>query len=249
MPKRSITDHEIGLIKAMLARSMKNKDIQFFFNRPGRPVNSGRISTIRSGSYSNSSTVTPASDDDLNSFMHAFESGSGAGATISQIKLADLMRTLFEKKADGHWYLIGGESDECECKLIFEPKKLSAVVRAVAAMANNKGGYIFFGVSDSKYRIEGIEKSFAETDIVDIVEKVKAHLSPTPNIMAKEEIEIGQKPIGVIRVAKHPDRPVIVYRAGDGLNEGEILFRYPGQSSRIKFGDLRAMLEERDRCA
>ena len=43
--------------------------------------------------------------------------------------------------------------------------------------------------------------------------------------------------------------PVIVYRDGDGLNEGEILFRYPGQSSRIKFGDLRAMLDERDRLA
>jgi hypothetical protein len=34
-------------VKAMLARGMKNKDIQFFFNRPDRAVNSGRISTIR----------------------------------------------------------------------------------------------------------------------------------------------------------------------------------------------------------
>jgi hypothetical protein len=31
--------------------------------------------------------------------------------------------------------------------------------------------------------------------------------------------------------------------------EGEILLHYPGQSSRIKFGDLRAMLDERDRAA
>lgn len=31
--KRSITDEEIALIKAMTARGMKNKDIQFFFRR------------------------------------------------------------------------------------------------------------------------------------------------------------------------------------------------------------------------
>ena len=43
MPKRSITDEEIGLIKAMLARGMKNKEIQFYFNRQDRAVNSGRI--------------------------------------------------------------------------------------------------------------------------------------------------------------------------------------------------------------
>ena len=47
MAKSSISDQEISLIKAMLARGMKNKDIQFFFNRPDRAVNSGRISTIR----------------------------------------------------------------------------------------------------------------------------------------------------------------------------------------------------------
>ncbi|HEY3776892.1 MAG TPA: hypothetical protein VGL35_02415 [Rhizomicrobium sp.] len=43
MLKGRITSDEIALIKAMLVRKMKNKDIQFFFNRPDRPVNSGRI--------------------------------------------------------------------------------------------------------------------------------------------------------------------------------------------------------------
>lgn len=79
------------------------------------------------------------------------------------------------------------------------------------------------------------------------MEKIKAYLSPTPSITAKETIEFDGKIVGFIRVERHENRPVIIYRDGDGLNEGEILFRYPGQSSRIKFGDLRAMLEERDR--
>jgi hypothetical protein len=65
MRERTITDHEISLVKAMIARGMKNKDIQFLFNRPDRPVNSGRISGIKNGTYSNSSEIKPANDKDV----------------------------------------------------------------------------------------------------------------------------------------------------------------------------------------
>ncbi len=66
---RTITDQEIALIKAMIARGIKNTDIQFFFNRPGRPVNSGRISNIADGSYSDSALIPAATDDELNTFL------------------------------------------------------------------------------------------------------------------------------------------------------------------------------------
>ena len=67
MAKRSITDEEIGLIKAMLARGMKNRDIQFFFNRPDRPANSGRFTQIRDGSYG--PEITKATDAELDAFL------------------------------------------------------------------------------------------------------------------------------------------------------------------------------------
>jgi hypothetical protein len=243
--KRSITEREIALIKAMLAREMKNKDIQFFFNRPDRPVNSGRISTIRSGSYSDSNKVSAAPDAELDAFLRDFEDrGRKVESTV-----VERARVLFRKSKDGVWRLEGGEHEECECKIDFDPKKMTVIVKAVAALANNKGGYLFFGVSNSGFKVEGVGDQFSKTDIVHIVEKVKAHLSPTPTITAKEIIDFDGLFVGVLHVAKYPNPPVIVYRDGDGLNEGEILFRYPGQSSRIKFGDLRAMLDERDRLA
>jgi hypothetical protein len=94
--------------------------------------------------------------------------------------------------------------------------------------------------------VAGVDAPFIDTDVVQIVEKIKAHLSPTPSITSKGVIDFDGKVVGFIRIEKHENRPVIVYRDGDGLNEGEILFRYPGQSARIKFGDLRSMLDERD---
>jgi hypothetical protein len=41
----------------------------------------------------------------------------------------------------------------------------------------------------------------------------------------------------------------VVCRDSDGLEDGNILFRYPGQSAKIKFGDLHAMLRERDQAS
>lgn len=247
MKTRSITDREIALMKAMLARGMKNKDIQFFFNRPDRPVNSGRISTIRAGSYSDSSKIPAALDEELQAFLResVFEERMRASAT----SVVEKARALFRKSKNGTWKLESGEHEECECKLDFDPKKMTAIVKAVAALANNKGGYIFFGIANTGFNVEGIGDQFSKTDIVQIVEKMKAHLSPTPTITAKETMDFDGIVVGLLHVAKYPSPPVIVYRDGDGLNEGEILFRYPGQSSRIKFGDLRAMLDERDRLA
>lgn len=245
MSRRTITEQEISLIKAMLSRGMKNKDIQFFFNRPDRPVNSGRISTIRTGSYSDSADIMEASDEELDSFMQSWPRTRGH----AEPTIADKARQLFRQRSDGRWILIDGENQECECKQDFDLSKLNKIIRAVAALANNNGGFIFFGVLDGDYVVQGISKEFLQTDVVKIVDKVKAHLSPTPNIAAKGIIEFDGAVVGFLHVAKHTNPPVIVYRPGDGLNEGEILFRYPGQSSRIKFGDLRAMLGERDRRA
>lgn len=249
MRTRSITEREIALIKAMLARGMKNKDIQFFFNRPDRSVNSGRISTIRSGSYSDSSKILAVSDEELQAFVRHFHQSTEGGIRANARSIVDKARAFFRKSKDSTWKLEGGEHEECECKVDFDPKKMTVIVKAVAALANNKGGYIFFGITNAEFKVEGIGDQFTKTDIVQIVEKVKAHLSPTPTITAKETIDLDGLLVGFLHVAKYPTPPVIVYRDGDGLKEGEILFRYPGQSSRIKFGDLRAMLDERDRLA
>ena len=76
MPRRNLSDHEISLIKAMLDRGHRNQDIQFRFNRPDRPVNSGRISGIRSGSYGNAAAIPAASASELDAFLAGARSAS-----------------------------------------------------------------------------------------------------------------------------------------------------------------------------
>jgi hypothetical protein len=254
MPQRSISDEEIGLIKAMLGRGMKNRDIQFYFNRQDRPVNSGRITQIKDGSYG-PATIKKAADPELEAFIKSFKAAD-IGAVIQaepvpvELSKSDIARLLFEKQADGSWKLKDGETDQHECKQDFDPKKLSPVLRAIAAMSNNRGGFLFLGVTNADCKATGVAEAFGKFDIAKLMDKVKVHLAPTPVITTKEVIDFDGLQVGFIHVEPHPYKPVIVCKDdGDKLSEGEILFRYAGQSARIKFTDLQALLTERDRKA
>src|SRR5260370_30214537 len=126
MAKRLITDEEIALIKGMLTQGMKNKDIQFFFNRPERPVNSGRISDIGKGAYSTSANIPASSAKKTKEFIdkHSAPSPGGVivvptspGAPVQGPMSPDALLDLFEEIGVGlEWRLKAGETDEHECK-------------------------------------------------------------------------------------------------------------------------------------
>jgi len=262
MPRRSISDGEIALIKAMLARKMKNKDIQFFFNRPDRSVNSGRITGIGNGSYGKCWSIQRASDTDLDAFIADHAAPGAAGVPIPVAQIAEALHPthakviggLFVADHLGIWRFTAGETDQHECKANFGFRHSGPWLKAVAALANNRGGYILFGVHDKdeinpdkSYAVIGLKSDeFAKADPVEFTKRVKAVLDPTPRIQIAAAT-VGGMPIGVIYVERHASRPVIATKPeGDQLKEGDIVYRYPGQSNRIKYSDLRALLDERD---
>jgi hypothetical protein len=250
---RTITDEEIALIKAMIARGMKNRDIQFFFNRPGRAVNSGRITDISVGRYSNSAEIPRAPDDVLNAFLEGHSPSTKVPLVVAAAEASNplsetTLRRMFAKGTGGVWRLAAGETDQAECKASFGLRHPAAWLRAVAALANNRGGFVFFGVRDKDaagaYQVVGLPKGdFADTD----AKRLRAAFDPTPRFQMTV-IEIGGKRVGVLHVEPHPSRPVIATKnEGSGeIKEGDIFFRYPGQSARINYADLRAMLDVRD---
>ena len=257
--KRTITDPEIGLIKAMIAREVKNRDIQFFFNRPDRAVNSGRITDIASGKYSNSAAIPAVSDSDLNAFLATHKPSSSMPLVITPVKVdasnplsEKTLRGMFSKTGSG-WRLAFGETDQAECKVSFGLRHPAAWLRAVAALANNRGGHVFIGVGDKDpngaHPVLGLPNDdFENMDPAEIAKRLRSTFDPTPRVQ-KAVIMVGRKMIGVLHVEQHPSRPVIATRneGGNGeIKEGDIFFRYPGQSARISYADLRAMLDARD---
>lgn len=262
MAKRSITDEEIALIKAMRDRGIRNSAIQFYFNRPDRQVNSGRITNIGDGTYSNSATISAATDAELDAFLGSYTGDNSATASLASPPPPpgpvdkSTIEAMFEEDAGGTWRFRAGETDEHECKANFGFKYASTWLRAVAALANNRGGYILFGVHDAdKVKTGGVDKSyavvglssdeFANADPAEFTKQLKAKLDPTPRVRSAVAC-IGEKTIGVLHVEQHAGRPVILTKQDGDLREGDIFFRYPGQSSRIKYADLRAILDARD---
>lgn len=265
MAKRNITNEEIALIKAMRDRGMRNSAIQFYFNRPDRQVNSGRITNIGDGTYGDSAAIPAADDAMLDTFLDGFHQGPIAvpAATVPSPPSGPLdpatIATLFEQDADGTWRFCPGETDEHECKASFRLRNSHVWLRAIAALANNRGGYILFGVHDKDTaQTDGIDKSFAvlglsgaefvDLDPADLTSHIKAKLDPTPRVRSTV-MDLDGKTVGILHVEQHPSRPVIVTKQEGDIREGDIFFRYPGQSSRIKYGDLRTMLDERDAMA
>jgi len=257
MAKRSITDKEISLIKAMLQRGYKNQEIQFHFNRPDRPVNSGRITGIRNGSYADAGKIAIASDAGLDAFLSSTQPQSAQVQKIEDDPLSlKKIGSFFHETARGLWRLIGDETDACECKAGFGFKHQDKWLRPIAALANNAGGYVFFGVKDKGSKgpngedhagaVTGLDTGeFGAADPADLATRVKSMFDPTPSFRITTA-EIGGKTIGVIHVHKHNSRPVIATKQDGTIKEGDIFYRYPGQSSRIKYSDLRSILDARD---
>jgi hypothetical protein len=230
----------------MLKRGMKNRDIQFYFNRPDRPVNSGRITGIKNGTYGRE--VKPATNSALDSFLAAYNDSAAKSSAKSDPNAR--VRSEAERRfvvLNGKFRLRDGETVDQEGKSDFPWPKFSPIIRTIAGMANRGGGYIFFGIDNVSHEAIGLtDRTFDETDISKMVHKLKTHLMPTPDVV-KCIIPVGGKLIGVLYVEENRFPPVVVCRDGDQLNEGDILYRYSGETARIRYGDLANLLQKRDR--
>ena len=255
MTKRSIADEEVALIKAMLGRGMRSRDIQFFFNRPDRAVNTGRITGIADQTYSDTRGIAPAADAVLDAFLEERDPASRPlDASLPRRPTMPpfaVLRGMFSRTTRRSvWQLSNGETDTAECKATFGLRHMGKWLRAVAALANNRGGCIFFGVADKDetgaHLVTGIDiEAFLGVDAATISEHLRATFEPTPRV-ERTTIKVGDKVVGILWVEQHPSRPVIARKQRDEINEGDIFYRYPGQSRRISHADLRAMLDARD---
>ncbi len=259
MAKRSITNKEIGLIKALLARKLKNKDIQFYFNRQDRAVNSGRITQIRDKTYG--PEVPQASEEDLDRFIATFKSAEiGAVMTGSPSERAPTVEEraelLFEKRGRSGWFLKTHETETTECKESFclKPEhRFADPLRSIAGLANNHGGFVFFGVKelpDGSLNVIGMNDSaFAETDPAEINRCLAGALNPIP-AFSLFSLDFDGKKVGAIRVEKHQLPPVIAIKnVNNEFREGAIYYRYVGETRVIKPGELQQIIAYREQRA
>jgi len=163
---------------------------------------------------------------------------------IEESKIAELLRTKNGR-------LFHREGQELEFKEQFNLAGLPDYLRDFAAFANNRGGYLIFGVKNapripigmSKSAINQFEKIDPEKISGFILEIFSSSIS-----WEQAQVDIGGKAFGVFRIEEAWQKPVIA-KKDEGkdqvIKNGEIYFRYGGRTQKALHAELQMMIERR----
>ena len=156
---------------------------------------------------------------------------------------------LLNLKDDG--YLYHRESQTLEFKEQFSLSALADYFRDFVAFANNKGGYLIFGVKDNPYTLNGLTKKSQEQFEKIDPEKITGFLLNifSSNIdWEQSTVVISGKKFGIFYISEAKVKPVIA-KKNEGkdqiIKNGEIYYRYGGRTQKIQFAELQNIIQER----
>lgn len=149
--------------------------------------------------------------------------------------------------------IINREGSTIEFKESYNHGGMAQYFKAIAAFANNNGGYILFGVSDSPRRLKGLRgknlEQFENLKVEVFTKNLLDYFSPEIK-WDHCTFEFRGMSFGVIYVYPLANKPCICKKQYDdpnlkyALKEGDIYYRYGGRSERIHYEELSSILEE-----
>lgn len=115
--------------------------------------------------------------------------------------------------------------------------------RIMASFANSVGGYIIFGINDEGVIVGLNGDNFEQKDSALITEYLNSIFVPKIE-WRKALCTISDKKIGMLYVEESNDKPIMACANGNEVKEGDIYYRYPGETHRIKQGELKFIIED-----
>lgn len=235
----NITDYEIGIIKALIKMEVPNQEILGYINYyrgdVKKHINSGRIPDIKQGRIGKE--IQALSEKEAQDFLKKYSTSNFETDREIDSLLSHTNLTLHVK-----------ESEKIEFKKSFHGfKNWEKVLKPIQGMANNCGGYIFFGIEEK----DETNKSYEDGKILGLEEKQVDYFNVDPkeisnhlNSWFQEEIkiqrferEIEGKKVCVLKVYESDNKPII-------NKNGEIFYRYNGQVTKIQKLDLVRILQK-----
>jgi len=143
-------------------------------------------------------------------------------------------------------------SRECgwlEFKESFGWASIAKYLRSCAAFANAKGGYIVFGIANQPHTLKGLKgknlEAFELLDPEQMTKHFNDHFAPEI-VWDIHQFELNGNIYGLIYIYESKSKPVACCKdAGKELKEGDIYYRYRGRTERIKYPELRTILDAR----
>lgn len=158
------------------------------------------------------------------------------------------VREFLRRKGE---YLHHREGQELEFKEQFSLSGLAEYFRDFAAFANNRGGYLVFGVTDAPRTAAGLsEKAIGQFEKID-PEKISGFLL---EIFAgdirwhQDLVDFNKKKFGAFQIEEASTKPIIA-KKDEGkdqvIKNGDIYYRYGGRSQKIQYAELARMINRR----
>lgn len=140
--------------------------------------------------------------------------------------------------------IISRESSWLEFKESFNWNSKDKYAKSIASFANNKGGFIVFGIKDRPRDLVGLQsENFETTDEAKITAYLNSIFSPE---IAYEKfvITVQSKNIGIFYTHQEKTKPVVCLKNDGEIKEADIYYRYNARSEKIKYAELQMMFEQ-----
>lgn len=140
--------------------------------------------------------------------------------------------------------VISREGTSLEFKESFNWNSKDKYGKSGAAFANNRGGYLIFGIKDRPRELVGLQSTnFEDTDEAKITQYLNSVFSPEIKF-EKEVYEIRGKKVGVLFISESRSKPIVAVKNDGDIKEGEVYYRYIARSDKIKFPELKAIIDQ-----
>ena len=138
------------------------------------------------------------------------------------------------------------ERHDLEYKESFNFSSWAKYAKTMVAFANNKGGYILFGIKDNPREIVGVNSAFANLKQEKFTETLNTNFSPEL-IWEVGSVEAGDISIGYIYVAESFSKPIIALKTtnSEKICSGDVYYRYRARSEKIKYPEMSKLIEDR----
>ena len=157
----------------------------------------------------------------------------------------ELIDGIFQTSSSRPDFLRRRESTTLEVKENFHRNSFPEYGRTLAAFANRAGGYILFGVENQPHRLTGMTNDrFTNLDPNALSQFLNNHFSP-PIDWAHYIHDFQGNAFGLIYAHPAATKPVVCSTTANPLREGDIYYRYQGETRLITSADLHALVEER----
>lgn len=151
---------------------------------------------------------------------------------------------IFKKLAssiDENGVVSARETSTMEFKENFNWSNKDKYAKSLASFANNKGGYLIFGISNNPRNLVGLStNNFNNLDEAIITSYLNSLFSPEIQY-EKIMIKINNLDLGVIHVPQSEERPIISIKNDGDIQEAVIYYRYKGRNDKIKYPELNSL--------